>query len=53
MKNRTMLLGALLTVFAVACGGDKSEQASADKEMTKDEITVSDAELAGNPFREE
>jgi peptidyl-dipeptidase Dcp len=53
MNTRNMLLVALVSVFVVACGGDKSEQATAEKGSATDEITVTDAELAGNPFRKD
>jgi peptidyl-dipeptidase Dcp len=54
MKIRTLLVAGLAASILAACGGGENastEGAAAEEEAT--EISVTDAELAGNPFREE
>ena len=55
MKIKNLLIGCLLSATLVACGGrDDAEESAADSAGdAMDEITVSEAELAGNPFLEE
>jgi peptidyl-dipeptidase Dcp len=54
MNIRTLLAAGLAAVVLAACGGAEPET-SADGAATGEsvEIAVSDADLAGNPFREE
>ncbi len=54
MKIKNLLIGCLLGATLAACGGRDAEEAAADPGGDAvDEITVSEAELAGNPFLEE
>ena len=54
MKIKNLLIGCLLGATLVACGGRDAEETAADPAGdAMDEITVSEAELAGNPFLEE
>jgi peptidyl-dipeptidase Dcp len=56
MKNAHKLLGGLAVIVLAACGGkDDTMESTADAPDTQElpEITVTDAELAGNPFLEE
>ena len=54
MKIKNLLIGCLLSATLAACGGRDAEETVADSAGdAMDEITVSEAELAGNPFLEE
>lgn len=54
MKIKNLLIGCLLGATLAACGGRDAEETAADSAGdAMDEITVSEAELAGNPFLEE
>ena len=54
MKIKNLLIGCLLSATLAACGGRDAEETAADSASdAMDEITVSEAELAGNPFLEE
>lgn len=54
MKIKNLLIGCLLGATLAACGGRDAEETAADPAGdAMDEITVSEAELAGNPFLEE
>lgn len=54
MKINNLLIGCLLGAVLVACGGRDADESSAGAvDDAADEITVSEAALAGNPFLEE
>ena len=54
MKIKNLLIGCLLGATLAACGGrDAEETAAGPAGDAVDKITVSEAELAGNPFLEE
>lgn len=54
MKIKNLLIGCLLGATLAACGGRDADETAADSAGDAvDEITVSEAELAGNPFLEE
>ncbi|MEM7282191.1 MAG: M3 family peptidase, partial [Pseudomonadota bacterium] len=54
MNLKYPLIIALLSAGLVACGDkDADPQDSEVKDTSSDEISVTDAELAGNPFRQE
>lgn len=54
MKIKNLLIGCLLGATLTACGGRDAEETAADPVGdAMDEIAVSEAELAGNPFLEE
>ncbi len=54
MKINHLLIACLSGVILAACGGrDAGDSAAGAVDDTVDEITVSEAELAGNPFLEE
>jgi peptidyl-dipeptidase Dcp len=55
MMNISRLTGlALVALMLAACGGGEQEPAADEPaEAVADELTVSDAELEGNPFRQE
>ena len=51
MKNNNLWLVILSVLLASACGGDPADTAATADSV--DEISVTDAELSGNPFLEE
>jgi peptidyl-dipeptidase Dcp len=51
MKNKKLCLVFLLALLTAACGGDPADKAATTGSV--DEISVTDAELSGNPFLEE
>ena len=54
MKNKELIVLALLGAGLAACGGDKdSGSTAAMDEAADDGISVTDADLTGNPFRED
>ncbi len=52
MKNNTLTISLLSLLALASCGGPDNAETSATADSS-DTIRVSDAELAGNPFREE
>lgn len=50
MKINYLLILLLTTIAIAACGGSE-QQAATDEAVAGDEISVTDAELVGNPFR--
>ncbi|MDJ0709177.1 MAG: M3 family metallopeptidase [Woeseiaceae bacterium] len=54
MKISRLISLWLIAIVLAACGGAKQDDAAGgEADTTADEITVSDAELAGNPFLED
>ncbi len=52
MKFNKLMVLFLVSVVMTACDGAEKDETSAENDAT-DEITVTDAELAGNPFMDE
>ena len=54
MKIRNLLVAALAALALIGCGGGQPDStAEAEAQAESDDVTVTDAELEGNPFMQE